>query len=126
MSKQTKIPAAPAVVFSAIAQKAFLAAMQLNNARDGYWQTMIEIENKLLNGATDLERARSNYHLRGEMVQDAQNTITFIKNFAENMRLDMLVKHAAEIEIHAAVLNVLRPMITEAHEIERLAAIEAM
>src|SRR5206468_383028 len=87
---KTKTPTTPKVEYSPIAMKAFGAAMELNSARREYARVIAEIEQRIARIPTEFERTRSSYAARGEMVQDAQNIVSFIQSLNENFRIDLV------------------------------------
>jgi hypothetical protein len=95
---------------SPMMQTAFQAAFELRSARDTYGKTLADIHERLERASEDVRRVERYGKTIGAQAGDV---VGEIKNITYNMRFDLLISSAASVEKNEALLNVLRPMLSE-------------
>jgi hypothetical protein len=101
----------PATTVSPIMEAATRAAFELRSARHSYEQAHQDILKRLERSRQDVEDS-SRYGTT--MGGQAGNIVTALREVTSNMRLDLLVRYASEIDANQKVLDVyMNHLLTE-------------
>jgi hypothetical protein len=99
-----------AIEIRTIASKAIEQALTLNYARKTYLEVLNDIQHRLDRASAAVEEAGRYARKIGEKAGAIVQTLA---RLPDNMRLDLLVKYAAEAQAAEAILDILMPQLTE-------------
>jgi len=114
MSKTTK-PTTTRREISPLMQQCSLAAYNIGTARRGYAEERAKIMDRLNLAVAAVSSAES---YTDTITGKAGNMITAIDQLTSNMRLDLIVKYAGQIEASQAVVAALTPLLSESEQAE--------
>ena len=105
-------PAQPKTITRETFQVAYRAAGDLYSARQNYAEQYRDVMERASRVMVDL--AGRVEDANGDLVREAANMTQFLtRDFTSNMRLELLARYAAAIQVAQAKLDILIPMLTE-------------
>lgn len=110
MSKKQQQPQRPPVAIREIANKAYTLAWQLVSSRADYDRELTKVHRTLERASKELD---DTLRYATSIGHSAGNVVQFLSHLQDNMRLDLIVKAAAEIQACELAIEQLMPLLTD-------------